>query len=43
MADTARVKNAWSYTSTPQYASEEGCLIKQWIRLHGVGTGTTLP
>jgi hypothetical protein len=30
------VKNAWSYTSILPYAFMAWCLIKQWIRLHGV-------
>jgi hypothetical protein len=32
----AEVKNAWSYTSTPQYVFMAWCLIKQWIRLYGM-------
>jgi len=31
-----KVKNAWSYTFTPQYVFTAWCLIKQWIRVHGV-------
>jgi len=30
------VKNAWSYTSTPQYVFMARCLIKQYIRLYGM-------
>jgi hypothetical protein len=33
---SAEVKNAWSYTSTPQYVFMTWYLIKQWIHLHGV-------
>jgi hypothetical protein len=32
----AKVKNAQSYTSTPQYDFMAWCLIKQWICLHGM-------
>jgi len=31
-----RSKNAWSYTSTPQYVFIVWCLIKQEICLHGM-------
>jgi hypothetical protein len=30
----AEVKNAWHYTSTPQYIFMAWCLIKQEIRVH---------
>jgi hypothetical protein len=30
----SEVKDAWSYTSTPQYAFIEWCLIKQGMYLH---------
>jgi hypothetical protein len=33
---SAEVKNGWSYTSTPPYVFLEWCLIKGWIRFHGV-------
>jgi hypothetical protein len=33
---SAKLKNAWSYTSTPQYAFMEWCLVRG-------STGTTLP
>jgi len=29
----AEVKNAWSYSSTPQYVIMAWCLVKQWISL----------
>jgi hypothetical protein len=31
---SAEVKNAWSYTSIPQYVFIAWCLVKQWTRLH---------
>jgi hypothetical protein len=33
---SAEVKNAWSYTSTPQYDFMAWCLIKQDICMYGV-------
>jgi hypothetical protein len=33
---SAKVKDAWSYTSTPPYVFEACCLIKHRTRLHGV-------
>jgi hypothetical protein len=33
---SAEVKNAWSYTSTPQHVFIVWCLIKQNVRLHGM-------
>jgi hypothetical protein len=33
---SAKVKNMWSYTSTPQYNLMAWCLIKQWMHLHGI-------
>jgi len=33
---SAEVKNAWTYTSTPQYIFTVWSLTKQWIHLHGV-------
>jgi hypothetical protein len=33
---SAQVKNAWSYTSTPQYIFMAWCLIKHRIHLHGM-------
>jgi hypothetical protein len=33
---SAKVKNVWSYTSTPKYRFMAWCLIKQQIRLHGM-------
>jgi hypothetical protein len=33
---SAKVKNAWSYTSIPQYIFMVDCLIKQWVHLHGM-------
>jgi len=35
-SSSAEVKNAWSYTYTTQYLFIAWCLIKQWMRLHGV-------
>jgi len=32
---TAKDRNAWCYTSTP-YVLMAWCLVKQWVRLHGV-------
>jgi len=32
----AEVKNAWSFSSSPQYVFTAWRLIKQWVRLHGV-------
>jgi hypothetical protein len=33
---SAKVKNVWGYTSTPQYVFMAWCLIKQELRLYGV-------
>jgi hypothetical protein len=33
---SAVVKNAWNYTPTPPYVFTAWCLIKQWVRLHGM-------
>jgi hypothetical protein len=33
---SAKVKNAWSYTSTPPYIFMAWCLVKYRIHLHGV-------
>jgi hypothetical protein len=33
---SAEVKNAWGYTSTPQYVFTAWCLIKKRIRFSGV-------
>jgi hypothetical protein len=33
---SSEVKNAWGYTSTPQYIFMTWCLIKQCIHLHGL-------
>jgi hypothetical protein len=33
---SADVKNAWNYTSSPQYIFMASCLIKQEIRLRGM-------
>jgi len=33
---SAEVKNAWSYTSTPQYVFKACCLVQQWLRTYGV-------
>jgi len=33
---SAEVEKAWSYNSTPQHVFTAWCLIKQWIRLHGM-------
>jgi hypothetical protein len=30
------VKNAWSYSSTPQYVFMVWCLVKKWILLQGM-------
>jgi len=32
---SAEIKNAWSYTSTPQYAFTASYLIQHWIRVDG--------
>jgi len=32
----AKVKNAWSYTSIPEYVLEAFCLIKQEVHLHSI-------
>jgi hypothetical protein len=31
----AEVRNAWSYTSSPQYVFMAWCLIKQWLQVQG--------
>jgi len=33
---SVEVKNAWGYTSIPQYIVMAWYLIKQWLCLHGV-------
>jgi len=35
-ASGAKIKNAYSYTSTHQYVFMAWCLMKQWIWLYGV-------
>jgi hypothetical protein len=30
------VENAWSSTSTHQYVFTAWCLVKQWMRIHGI-------
>jgi len=32
LSSNAKVKNAWSYTSNPQYVSMAWCLIKQYTK-----------
>jgi len=34
---SAEVKNAWSYISTSPYVFMAWCVIKQGIRIHGLG------
>jgi hypothetical protein len=36
LPSSAEVKNARSYTSTPQYVFVAWCLIKKWVRLPGM-------
>jgi len=35
-ASSAEVKNAWSYTSIPQYVYMVWCLVKQWMRVNSL-------
>jgi hypothetical protein len=35
-SSSIKVKNVWSYTSTPQYVFVVWCFIKQWLHIHDV-------
>jgi hypothetical protein len=36
LSSSAEVKNAWSYTSTLPYVFMAWCLVKEWMRVHGM-------